>query len=240
MIGFRSGTVPSRFDAPGSGDPLGALVDQIDHVLGRQRAGGGVERGEHVLGAGGLAGVAPRRDVGVVVEPGADDPVAGAQRGADGPADRERERGHVRAEADAGGIGAEQTADHRPCPADELAGGLRRLEPAAAAGGGGAAHPRRGGLDGDVDHLGAGGGVEPGPAVGDAGETVADRGVRHARTAGAVGAGEGAGENGRDAGGRGQRALAAALASRLAVRPIGSIWRPSRSPTSTPLSNSTR
>ena len=62
---------------PGDGDPPGALVDEVDHGGRVEDAGRRVERGEHVLGAGLVAGQAPRGDVGVVVEPGADDSVAG-------------------------------------------------------------------------------------------------------------------------------------------------------------------
>ena len=64
----------------GNGDPLGALVDQLDHVAGRQLPGRRIERRQHVLGAGSVGRPSPWRDVGVVVEPGADDPIARAKR----------------------------------------------------------------------------------------------------------------------------------------------------------------
>ena len=132
MIGARSGTVPRRFDAPGQRHPPRPLVDQLDHVLRRQLAGRRIERGEDVLRAGLLAGEAPRRDVGVVVEARADDAVARSQRRGHGPRHGERQRRHVRPEADARRVGAEQLPDDRSRPVEQRVALDRGGEGAAA------------------------------------------------------------------------------------------------------------
>ena len=111
MIGARSGVEPSRFDAPGNVTHFVRSSMSSMTLLGRQLPGRRVERCQHVLRAGSLGGAPPRRDVGVVVEACSDDPIARLQRRADRPRDGERQRRHVRAEADAGGVGAEQLAD---------------------------------------------------------------------------------------------------------------------------------
>ena len=76
MMGAWSGTVPSRFDAPGNVTHLvRSSIRAITFSAGRMPVR--VERCEHVLGTGPIARGAPGCDVGVVVEAGADDPVAG-------------------------------------------------------------------------------------------------------------------------------------------------------------------
>ena len=89
VVGRRDdrGEVRHRADQvrrAGERDPACALVDAGDHLGRIEQAGRRVERGEDVLGAGLVARQAPRRDVGVVVEAGADDAVAGPQRRRDG------------------------------------------------------------------------------------------------------------------------------------------------------------
>ena len=74
------------------------------------------------------------------------------------------------------GVRAEQARDRRARLRDERIGALRRLEGAAVVGVVARAHPGRHLLDGIVDHLGAGGAVEAGPAVGEAGEAGAVHG----------------------------------------------------------------
>ena len=88
MIGARSGCEPSRFDAPGTVTHFVRSSIEVDHVLRRQLPVCRIERCQHVLGTGRLGSTPPRGDVGVVVEPGADDPVARAQRRARPPVTR--------------------------------------------------------------------------------------------------------------------------------------------------------
>ena len=129
-----------------------------------------VEGCEDVLGAGGLAGEPPRRHVGVVVEAGADDAGAGAQRLGHGSREGEGERRHVGAEADAVRAGAEQLGDHGPRPLEQRVAVVGGGERPAAVGVGTARRPVGHGGDGAVHHLRAGGTVEAGPAVAHAGE----------------------------------------------------------------------
>ena len=124
MMGFRSGAEPSRLLAPGRVTHLVRSSMRSMTSEGSRVPQFGVERGQHVLGAGGLRGAHPGGHVGVVVEAGAHDAVAGLQRGADGPRERERERGHVRAERDAVRVGVEQPPDGRPRAVDQLVGPL--------------------------------------------------------------------------------------------------------------------
>ena len=143
-------------------------------AAGSSIAGGRVERRQHVLGAGCLAGQPPRRDVGVVVEPRADDAVAGPQRRGDGPGEGQRQRRHVGAEARSpSGRAAEQRrrplARVRSSRASQASAALNEppvlaLLPLAA--------QSAIAVDRGVDHLRAGRTVEAGPAVADTGEAV--------------------------------------------------------------------
>ena len=94
----------------------------------------------------------------------------------DGRGEAHRQRGHRRAEDDALGGRAEQARDRGAGLGDERVGALGGLEGAAVVGVVARAHPGRHLLDGVVDHLGAGGAVEAGPAVGEAGEAGAVHG----------------------------------------------------------------
>ena len=126
--------------------------------------------------AGARGGDEPRRDVGVVVQARADDLVAGLQRSA-----RRRRRSAWSAPSSTGRRRrppASRRAGARPrrAPARRARRCARGLEGAAVVGVVARAHPGRHLLDGVVDHLGAGGAVEAGPAVGEAGEAGAVHG----------------------------------------------------------------
>ena len=147
----------------GNGDPPGAFVDELDHVLRWQLPGRRVERRQHVNGAGRFGSAPPRRDVGIVVEPGTDDPITGAQGRADRPRHGEGQRCHVGTEADAIRVGPEQLADARPCSVHQPLALLGRGERSAVGGGVAAGHPLAHRGDGRVDHLRAGRSVEARP-----------------------------------------------------------------------------
>ena len=74
------------------------------------------------------------------------------------------------------GARAQQPRDRGAGVGHQRVGALGRLEGAAVVGGVARAHPGRHLLDGVVDHLGAGGAVEAGPAVGETGEAGAVHG----------------------------------------------------------------
>ena len=157
------------------GDPLGSLVDQIDHVVRRQLPGRRIERRQHLLGTSSVSRPTPRSDVGIVVEPRADDPIAGTKGFADCSRDRERQRGHVGPEDDAVRIGAEELADRIARAIHQSLALLRCRERAAVCRGVATGHPVAHRRDGRVDHLRAGGPVEPRPLRPDAGKPVAQR-----------------------------------------------------------------
>ena len=159
----------------GDRDPARAIGEH-----GLDRARGQLERvavglGEAHGGARALGVDDPRADVGVVVQARADDLVAGPERAPDRAGEGHRQRGHAEAEDDLRGRRAEQRAGARPRGRDELVGRVRGREDAAVVGAAARAHPRVHRLDRGVDHLRAGGAVEPRPA-----------GVREAREALAV------------------------------------------------------
>ena len=145
--------VHARARGVGGGDDAGQVRDRADRVGGvgdrdparavgedgLDRARGQLERlgiglGEAHRGAVALGVDDPRGDVGVVVEPRADDLVAGLERAADGAGERHRQRGHREAEDDLRGRRAEQRAGARARGLDELVGGVRGGEHAALVG----------------------------------------------------------------------------------------------------------
>ena len=69
----------------------------------------------------------PGCDVGVVVEPRADDLVAGAQRPTERPREQEVQRGHARSEGDFVRVTGEETRRRRTRPLDQLHGAHARL-----------------------------------------------------------------------------------------------------------------
>ena len=170
MIGARSGIVPRRLEAPGTATQSGALVDQVDDLARIERPRLRVERREDVLGARLLACQAPRCDVGVVIEAGADDPGAGTQRRGDRPREGQRQRRHVGPEHDAVRARPEQRGHAVTGPFQQGVGGIRGSERSAGVGVVAARRPLGHRRDGRVDHLGAGGAVEAGPPAADAGE----------------------------------------------------------------------
>ena len=179
MIGARSGTVPSRFEAPGSvthfvRSSISAITFSGGSVPGRRDRTAASTCSAPACSHASRHGVTLAswsRRVPTTRSPG-------RSVAADRTRDRERERRHVRAEADAGRVGAEQLPDDRP----RAGRAARRTRSAAANGPPPAAvlplaihvDDR---LDRRVDHLRAGGRVEARPAVGDAGEAVAQRRV---------------------------------------------------------------
>ena len=145
--------VHARARGVGGGDDAGQVRDRADRVggvgdrdpacavgeHGLHRARGQLERLRVGLGEAHRRAVAlgvddPRGDVGVVVEPRADDLVAGLERAADGAGERHRQRGHREAEDDLRGRRAEQRAGARAGGLDELVGGVRGGEHAALVG----------------------------------------------------------------------------------------------------------
>ena len=113
------------------------------HGIDGQPPGLEVERREDDGGAGVFGGEPPRREVRVVLEPGREHLVARAERAADGPGEREDQRGAVGAEDDAVRIGAEERGDGLARGADHLAGRDARGEPPTAVGVGAAARGTR-------------------------------------------------------------------------------------------------
>ena len=108
-----------------------------------------------------------------MVEPGDDDLVARAERAPDGGREPHRHRGHRRPEGDAARLGAEQPGDRVARGLDAGVGRVRGGEHAAVVGVVARAHERGHRVDRAVDHLRAGGAVEPRPAAGEPGEAVA-------------------------------------------------------------------
>ena len=92
-------------------------------------------------------------------------PESGAEGVADRPGHRERQRRHVGAEHDTGGVGAEKLTDGVASAIHQSLAFLRGGERTAIGGGVAAGHPIGHCRDRRVDHLSAGRPVEPDPAV---------------------------------------------------------------------------
>ena len=165
---------PERVRRAGHGDPAGARPDPLDDRVDRQPAGLAVERGEHHRRAGVVGGEPPRRDVGVVLEPGADDLVARPERAPDAPGERQGERRHVGPNTMPPGSAPSSFATARARRRHHRPGGHARREPPAAVRVGAALRGSRASrVDRGVDHLGAGRTVEASPAVGQPREAIA-------------------------------------------------------------------
>jgi hypothetical protein len=109
-----------------------------------------------------------------VVEARDDHLVTGLQRAPDRAGERHRQRREAGAEHDLARRAAEQRARARPRAGEQLVGRVGGRERAAVVGAAAGAHPRVHRLDRAVDHLRAGGAVEPRPRrVGEAGEPLA-------------------------------------------------------------------
>jgi hypothetical protein len=108
-----------------------------------------------------------------VVEPGADDLVAGSERAAGGRGEAHRQVGHARAERDPARVAADQRAGARARRRHQLvrvpAGGEHAATVRRVAG----ARPLCHRVDRDVDHLRAGWAVEPRRSVAQPGEALA-------------------------------------------------------------------
>ena len=142
-------------------DHAGALVDQRPVLVDRQFAG--VEVG--VGPPDRRAGLHPRPDVRVVVEPGQYDLVTRTPGRGEGTRQPVGHRGHVGAEDDAVGVPADKVGDGLTAAGDDVVGAVAGREGAADV-----ADPIpvrvRDGLDHRRGYLGAGGAVEIGVPVG--------------------------------------------------------------------------
>ncbi len=145
----------------GDGDQPGALVEQRVVLLDEQLAGDGVRLGPPDLRPGAGRGLRPGPDVGVVVEAGEHDPVAGPPGVGQGLREAVHQRRGVRPEHHSPGLAAHEVG-HRGAGLGEdrrgaVTGGRRPAhvpDPVPVGGGDGLGHGRR--------HLGAGGSVEIG------------------------------------------------------------------------------
>ena len=246
MMGARSGVDPSRFDAPGRVTHL--VRSSISSIT---LAGGNCP----VAGSNGAstcsapAPSAARRHGVMLASWSSRVPTIrspGLQRRADRPRHGERQRRHVGAEADAVGVGPEELPDRGTCAVHQslafLGGGERSAVGCSVATG----HPLAHRGDRRVDHLRAGRPVEPRPLRPDAREPVPQR--RHSpsrvfrATPGWLETLDWPGVSGGQRYAHGSaagHARLARLASRFAVRPMGTMLRWSRSPTSMPLAKAT-
>ena len=165
MIAVTSGIVPIALLAPVTATHRVRSVSSAVTFSTGRRPLCDVEVGEPHDGARVFSDEHPGRDVGVVVEAGTDDLVAGPQVVADRARDREHVGGRGRAEHEAVGIGVQQPSHRLLGAGDELVAGVGGREGSVAVGVVAAALPGGGGLDRRVDHLGAGRAVEPGPSL---------------------------------------------------------------------------
>jgi hypothetical protein len=169
---------PEEVRRAGDRDPAGAVGETIGDRVDRQAAARHVELGEDDASAPVGGRHDPRRDVGVVVEPGADDLVAGAEVARDGAGERERERRHVGAEHDPRAAGAQQLGDRLPRPLHEPAGAHARSERTTDVGAVAVGEVGAHRFDGHVHHQRARRPVETGDAAPNAGEPRAELGGR--------------------------------------------------------------
>src|SRR3954465_8948935 len=107
-VAWTSGIVPTALVAAGMAIQRVLSVSTASMALAGSSSVLRSGSANRTVGAGG--GDDPPGAVGVVVQAGADDLVAGRERAADGGGEAHRQRGHARAEGDAARIGAEQPA----------------------------------------------------------------------------------------------------------------------------------
>ena len=157
-----------RIRCPGDRNPLGKRADAIDDGGGIQPTGLEVEGCEHQPRAAVVGRELPRGDVGVVVEPGADDLITRFPIASECSRHCEREGGHVGAEDDPPGVRAEQSADRGARVVDEFGARRGRREVSVPVGAVTRAQELRHGVDRGVDHLRAGRPIEPRPIGTDA------------------------------------------------------------------------
>ncbi len=168
-VGHRA----QRVRRTGDRDPSRPWADARRDRVGIEASGGGVELRQPQDGTTVVGREAPRRDVGVVVEPGAHDLVTRRPVARERPREREVERGHVGAEDDALRIGAQQPAHAATRVVDHAGRRARRCEPPVPVRVVARAQEVGERVDRAVDHLGAGGSVEARPFGADAGESIA-------------------------------------------------------------------
>ena len=227
----------------GQRDPLGVLIDQFDHIAGRQLPRLRIEGRQDVFGACIIGCPSPWSDVGVVVEPSADNAITRSQRRADRPRDREGQRRHVRTKADPVRVCSEELPDGGTRAVHQSLAFLGRRKGPAVGCGVAARHPLAHCRDRRVDHLRTGWPVEPRPLRSDSREPVTQRRHRPKGVFGDTPCGPVTLDWPRWAANTRMRmwgqARLARLASRFAVRPMGTMLRWSRSPTSIPLAKAT-
>ena len=168
-VGHRAAGVGRRRDRHPAGPLAQHRLDRGRRQLEALRVGVGEADGR----ARALRRDHPRPDVGVVVEARADDLVAGPELPPRGGGEAHGQGRHARAEDDAGRLRAEQPGHLGARRRHGLVGGVGGGEDSAVVGVAPGAHEVRHGVDGGIDHLGAGGAVEPGPAAGQAWEAIA-------------------------------------------------------------------